>query len=555
MLSDNPKIREGIVHQRRGDLRAAEECYTAVLAQQPEHADALHYLGLVRFQQGQLQEARQLMSRSAKADPGQANTWSDLGMVLVRLEQTEDALSAFENALKLAPEHPDALNNMSQALRKLGRFAQARPLLEKLHALKPAATAVLYALADTQNKLGDVDTAIRSYQQALKMAPEDPRIRLGLGDAYESNGKFTQARMQYLAILRRDPNSALALARLLQLRDGSPEDEQVEQAKKLADATSTKEDGQVRLNIALGYYHDRQGEYDEAFARLQRGYSVLAKREPFDSDGYTRAIDALISELPGDFFEQAANSGLDTERPIFVVGMPRSGTTLTEQILASHSAVEAGGELSSLLKVSYQIQEMSASREPYPRGLKSVDQAALATMAKRYLEDIDKISSTALRVTDKLPFNFMHLGVIALLFPNARVIHCRRHPVDNCLSCYFTSFADQIRFANQLETLGRYYLDYQRLMQHWHEVLPIEIFDLQYEALVEDTENTVRGLIEHCGLPWEDACLAFHKTQRAVRTPSRWQVRQPIYKGSMQRWRNYEHQLQPLIDKLAPLLD
>lgn len=555
MLPVNPRIREGIALQRRGNVRAAATLYAEALQERPDDPQALHYMGLAQFQLGALAEAEQLLSRSAERDPSEANTWSDLGMVRLKLDQPEESLPAFTRALELAPEHPDALNNMSQALRKLGRFAQAKALLERLVTLKPKAVPAQYALADTQNKLGEVEAAIRTFQQALKLAPDDPRIRLGLGDAYESNGKFRQARMQYLSILRRDPDNALALARLLQLRDATPEPEQIERARQLADDPATKEDGRIRLNVALGYYHDRQKQHEEAFQRLQRGYDVLARRDPFDSDGYTRAIDALIGELTADFFASAPTSGIDSERPVFVVGMPRSGTTLTEQILASHSQVAAGGELSSLLKVSYQTKELSRTGEPYPRGLKSIDTEGLAEMARRYLGDLDRISENADRVTDKLPFNFMHLGVIALLFPNARIIHCRRHPLDNCLSCYFTSFADQIRFANQLDTLGRYYLDYDRLMKHWHEVLPVEIFDLQYETLIEDTEPTVRALIDHCGLPWEDACLSFHETQRAVRTPSRWQVRQPIYKGSMQRWRNYERELQPLVEILSPVLD
>ena len=554
MLPSNPRIREGIALQRRGQVRAAAAVYDGLLKEQPDHPQALHYMGLAIFQLGQPAEAEKLLSRSAELDPGDANTWSDLGMVRMRLEQTEEALPAFEHALALQPDHPDALNNMAQGLRKLGRFARARPLLERLAALKPGVPSVLNALADTLNKLSEVDAAIDVYQQALKVAPDDARIRLGLGDACESAGRFRQAKMQYLAILRREADHPLALARLLQLRDASPDEAQVEQARALADSASTREDGRVRLNIALGYYHDRQKQYEEAFSRLQKGYDVLARREPFDSDGYTRAIDALIEELTGDFFASAPNSGNTSERPVFVVGMPRSGTTLTEQILASHSQVAAGGELSSLLKVSYQIQELSTNGEPYPRGLKSIGSAGLAEMAGRYLGDLERISATAARVTDKLPFNFMHLGVIALLFPNARIIHCRRQPLDNCLSCYFTSFADQIGFANRLESLGRYYLDYDRLMRHWHEVLPVEIHDLQYESLIDDTEDQVRQLVAHCGLDWEDACLAFHETRRAVRTPSRWQVRQPIYRGSMQRWRNYERQLQPLVDILQPVL-
>jgi len=360
--------------------------------------------------------------------------------------------------------------------------------------------------------------------------------------------------MQYLAILRRESESPLALSRLLQMRDGEVDPEWVETARRLAENPETPEDGRIRLNIALGYHADRAGQYRAAFQHLRLGYDAQAARDPFDSDGYSRAIDRLVNTLDRSFYEQATDSGLDSQRPIFVVGMPRSGTTLTEQILASHSQVAAGGEMSMLLKVSYQVGELSRSGKPYPEGLHTTGRVSLRRMGRRYLEQLDRVSTSADRVTDKLPFNFMHLGVIALLFPQAKVIHCQRHPLDNCLSCYFTSFADQIHFANRLDTLGRYYLDYHRLMQHWHDVLPIEILDLPYENMVNDTQGQVAKLLDHCGLPWEDACLDFHRTERGVRTPSRWQVRQPIYKGSVQRWRHYAEELEPLRRILAPIL-
>lgn len=549
------KIREGLALQRRGELDAAAAIYTALLRDDPDQPAVLHYLGLLCFQQGRLGEAQKLLSRSLERAPRNPNAWSDLGMVKVRLDLTDEALRAFDNALQLAPDHPDALNNKAQALRKLGRFDQARPLLEHLVDLQPEAATPLYALADVQHKTGAVERAIETFQQALRLRPDDRRIRLGLGDACETAGRFKQARLQYLAVLRREPDSPLALARLLQLREGEVEPAWVERAQTLADDPATPEDGRIRLNVALGYYYDRQQQFAEAFQHLETGYDVLARREPFDSDGYRRAIDGLIDELTEDFFATAPTSGVDSQRPIFIVGMPRSGTTLTEQILASHSQVAAGGELSMLLKVSYQIRELSSTGEPYPRGLKHVGRIGLRQMARRYLAHLDKVSSDAGRVTDKLPFNFMHLGVIALLFPQARIIHCRRHPLDNCLSCYFTSFADQIRFANRLDTLGHYYLQYDRLMQHWQDVLPVEIFDLDYEELIDDTEGRIRALLEHCGLPWEDACLSFYETQRGVRTPSRWQVRQPIYRGSVERWRNYEQQLRPLREILTPVLE
>lgn len=550
----DPRLREAIELQRRGEIAAAAQIYGRILHAEPEHWQALHYMGLAQLQQGRLKEAEVLLSRSVAIEPRNANAWSDLGSARVKADAPQEALEPFSRALELAPDHSDALANMARALRQLGRFDQARALLERLVALQPGQPGPLRGLADMQVKSGDVATAIGTFQEALKLDPDDPRIRLGLGDACESAGRFRQARMQYLAILRRAPESPLALARLLQMRDGEVDSEWVETARRLAEDPATPEDGRIRLDIALGYHADRGGAYAAAFRHLRRGYDAQAEREPFDSAGYSRAIDRLVQTLDRSFYAGATDSGLDSQRPIFVVGMPRSGTTLTEQILASHSRVAAGGEMSSLLKVSYQIGEHSRSGKPYPEGLLTTGRVALRRMGRRYLEQLDKVSPSADRITDKLPFNFMHLGVIALLFPGAKVVHCRRHPLDNCLSCYFTSFADQIRFANRLDTLGRYYLDYHRLMQHWREVLPIEILDLQYEDMVDDTEGQVRALLEHCGLEWEDACLDFHRTERGVRTPSRWQVRQPIYRGSVQRWRNYEEELMPLREILAPIL-
>lgn len=554
-MPDDATIRQGIARQRRGEFDAAAAIYTGMLERQPDHAVALHYLGLLRFQQDRLEEAGRLLDRSLQREPGNANAWSDLGMVRVRAGMPDQALECFSKALVIAPNHPDALNNMAQALCKQSRFDQARAPLERLVALEPASAAARYSLADVQYKSNDVTAAIASYQKAVRLAPDDRRIRLGLGEACESAGRFKQAKLQYLTVLRRDPKSPLALAKLLQLRAGEIDAAWVERARSLADDPDTPEEGRIRLNIALGYYHDRHKEHAEAFRRLRLGYDAQAVREPFDADGYTRAIDSLIDVLDSEFFRMAPTSGIESERPIFVVGMPRSGTTLTEQILASHSRVAAGGELSALLNVSYQIRELSHTREPYPHGLRKIGRIGLRRMARRYLAQLERISTDADRITDKLPFNFMHIGVIALLFPNARIVHCRRHPLDNCLSCYFTSFADQIRFANRLETLGRYYLDYHRLMHHWHAVLPVKIFDLQYEAMVDDTEGQVRALLDHCGLDWENACLSFHETERGVRTPSRWQVRQPIYTGSVQRWRNYASELAPLRSILASLLE
>ncbi len=550
----NPQIRRGIELQRDGELEAAAALYERVLRQEPGNAEALHYLGLVSYQRGDLRAAEELMSQSLRIDPSDANTCSDLGMVKVKREQYADSLPLFSRALAINAHHLDALNNMATALKALHSFDRAVPLYRLMAKLQPRSASVLCNLADVQFRSGDESGAIVSYQKAIRLKPGDKRARIGLGDAYESAGKFRQARLQYLAVLRRDESSPLALSKLIQLRDGEPEDRWVHRAHALLQDPDTGREGNMRLNIALGHYYDRTKLFSKAFACLKAGNDSRIEQEGFDAEAGSREISRLMGVLTREFFQSAPTSGLMSERPVFIVGMPRSGTTLTEQVLASHSRVAAGGELSALLRASFQVREFSRNKQPYPLGLTEIGRMGLSRLASSYLARIEKVSPTARMVTDKLPFNFMHVGMIALLFPKAKIVHCSRHPIDNCLSCYFTSFADQIRFANSLDTLGQYYLDYHRLMRHWHDVSPIRIFDLKYEDMVADTENSVRRLLDYCQLGFEAACLDFHETARGVRTPSRWQVRQPIYSSSVQRWRNYESQLEPLRRTLEPVL-
>ena len=320
----------------------------------------------------------------------------------------------------------------------------------------------------------------------------------------------------------------------------------MEAAQELAERGDRESEATSRLHIGLAHHFDGVGAYDAAFRHLKQGRDFHARLRPFNSDGYSSAVTTLIDELTKDFFQSVPRRAGSSGRPIFIVGMPRSGTTLTEQVLASHSGVAAGGELAALPRASFRVQELSAEHRPYPYGLKSLSAASLESLADEYLQQLGRIDSGNRKVTDKLPFNFMHLGLIALMFPDAKVVHCRRDPMDNCMSCYFTNFAEEVQFADDLETLGRYYADYHRLMRHWSGALPLEMFDLQYEDLVRDTEATMRDLLAYCELEWEPACLKYYETQRGIRTPSRWQVRQPIYGRSIARWRHYQEHLEPL---------
>ncbi len=554
-MTKNPTIKQGIALQREGNLRGAASLYREVLNAEKENAEALHYLGLVHYQLGELDQADTLITRSLDIDSSCANTCNDLGMVKVALKQYAEALPHFARALRLKSNHTDALSNLAIALKKLHRFEQAIPVCKRLLELNPQSAQTHCDLAEAQYHTSRLADAIHNYKKAIELDPDCKQARTGLGEALESDGKFKQSKLQYLAVLRRNAHDPGALAKLLQLREGTIDEKWVTCARDLVNSETIEREDKTRLCIALGHYFDRNKAYDDAFRYLELGYSAQLESEPaFNSAEFSKAVEILIELFSKEFFQTAPTSQVESDRPIFILGMPRSGTTLTEQILASHSNVVAAGELSMLSIVSHQTQEFSMNNQPYPYSLINIDHAGLSKLATIYLNRLNEVSSTAPFVTDKYPFNFMLVAVIAVLFPKAKIIHCRRHPIDNCLSCYFTSFADQIKFANSLETLGRYYLDYDRLMKHWDDVLPGRIFEMQYEDLINDTKGKILELLEYCQLEWEESCLTFYETKRGIRTPSRWQVRQPIYASSMQRWRNYEENLAPLKRMLIPLL-
>ncbi len=277
----------------------------------------------------------------------------------------------------------------------------------------------------------------------------------------------------------------------------------------------------VRLRLALARYHDGHGHYDIAFEHLQQGKSLHFKNHAFDSDAFTTDIDR---RMRGSIGLSVRGGKAGAARPIFIVGMPRSGTTLVEQILASHSRVAGGGELPTIMNIAADLQRLAGGNPPG-----GLPEEVRDGLAQRYMGALKALPPGASFITDKMPFNFLHLDLIASLFPDAAIIHCRRGALDTCLSCYFTDFSEKLPFASDLGVLGRYWRDYHRLMEHWKAALPGRVLDVRYEQLVGDTATVVGEMLEFCALPWEDACLQFYRTSRAVRTPSRWQVRQPIY--------------------------
>jgi tetratricopeptide (TPR) repeat protein len=423
--------------------------------------------------------------------------------------------------VSLKPDFPHALNNLGASLRSLGRPGEAIPVLQRALALKPDFIEAWANLASTQEELGEIAAALSTVRKALAI----------------------------------NPTSAHAWHTLSGLKTFAADDPDIppmEAALAAAEARRARDD-RISLSFALGKAWMDLRDADRAFTYLDAANQLRRATFTYDVEAEARAFDDAAKAFTPELMRHLAGAGDPSELPIFVVGMPRSGTTLVEQILASHPLVHGAGELKVLEETLIAAAARGDIDPVYPQMAQSLTPASLAKLGRAYVDQVAALGPGKERVVDKMPGNFRLAGLIHLMLPNARIIHCRRDPVDTCLSCYAQNFAIGQRFAFELRELGLYYRAYERLMARWRAVLPADRFlEVTYEEVVDDLEGQARRLIAFCGLPWDEACLKFYETRRPVRTASVSQVRQPIYRSSVARWKPYEHQLAPLIEALAP---
>jgi len=536
---------------KQGDGKSAVAYVQTLLRDHPDDSAVLRCLALGYLQQQQLIEAERYLIRALHIAPDSPDLLSDLGVVRLKQRAFDEAVCLLTRALQIDPAHSDALRNLAATFSALRQPRRAKVCLDRLACILPFAADVYVRSCKNSLALDEVEQAVRYGRKAVRLAPDSSAARLSLAEALETRGAFQQAKYQYLSILTRDPDHAIALSKLLSLREVNAAQPYESQAQQLLNGAKLKESDRVRLHLGLARYYDEGRNYQAAFEHLHAGNSIRFRNHMFDSATFSQSVDDVIKAFTPQFMQSLPSHGSRSTRPIFIVGMPRSGTTLVEQILASHSKVQAGGELSTVENIVSQLNQAGMA---YPAQIQKLDAGSLGRLAKQYLDRLEAISRDAPRVTDKMPFNFMHLGLIVAMFPNSKIIHCQRDARDTCLSCYFTTFSEHLQFASSLETLGKYYLNYRRLMTHWRTVLPMSFLDVQYEKLVVNTEKEISELLRFCDLDWESGCMNFHQSERSIRTPSRWQVRKPIYRHSMGRWRHYESSLQPLVEILSPVL-
>lgn len=400
---------------------------------------------------------------------------------------------------------------------------------------------------------GDLAAALAHYRRALTLKPDLADAYNNMGNVLKELGQLHEAQDAYLQAIRLDPNIAGVYVNLADSKKFVPGDPHLATMEALAAKTDglSKTD-RLQLDFALGKAYGDLKDYRRSFAHFLAGNAAKRATLAYDEASVFDLFDRIEAIFTRDLIAQKSGSGDPSRMPIFVIGMPRSGTTLIEQIIASHPLVHGAGELQTFNDVILTVRGPDGNALRYPDFVPALDAAALRQIGTRYVADVRKLAPSGERVTDKMPSNYYFAGLINLALPNAKIIHSVRNPVDTCISCFSKLFTAEQNHTYDLGELGRYYKRYEMLMAHWRRVLPAQtILDVRYEDVVADLEKQARRIIEYCGLPWDDRCLSFHETERPVRTASATQVRQPIYKSAVGRWRVYEGQLEPLLRGLG----
>jgi tetratricopeptide (TPR) repeat protein len=500
------------LHQA-GRLAEAEIWYRRVLAARPDHTNALNLLGIVASQMGRHELAVELILQAIQRDGRVASYFSNLGTVFFGQGKLDEAVGAYRQAISIKPDYAEAYCNLGSALEQQGEF----------------------------------DEAVASYRQAIDIKPDYADAYSNLGVALEEQGKFDEARNALEKAIELAPRRAVTYRLLGDVKQFDASDPHLAAMEKLArDMVSLSAEDQIDLHFALAKAYGDIGNHERSFRNLLQGNALKRQRISHNDVDTHTLFNRIQNVFTLELMRGKRGQGDPSTKPVFIIGMARSGTTLVEQILASHPSVYGAGEVNYMTNA---VAKLNGSLH-FPEIVSSMDDEHLRQLGASYVSSINNLAPHAERIVDKLPTNFLFAGLIHLALPNARIIHTRRDPIDTCLSCFSKLFTKGHLYSYDLAELGRYYRAYEMLMEHWRRILPPGVMlEVQYEDVTEDLESAARRIVAHCGLEWDDACLSFYETARPVRTTV--QVRQPIYRSSVGRWRHYQQQLGPLLRALG----
>ena len=504
--------------------------------------------------EGRIDEAERIYRRVLRKNPDNVDALRLLALLAMRVDRQDDAESLLQRAIEIAPDFLLALLDLGRLRKEQDRYEEALECFDRVIALEPSQPQAHFLRAATLARASFTRESIDAYRSCLAVRPGHVGALLGLGHVLKAMGDYDAAVASYLACMREAPDFGETYWSLANLKTYRFDDATVAEMETRAAASGANDQSVVNFHFALGKAYEDRGDYERAWDHYRRGNVSQRAQVKYDPVQTAVMNDRILGVFDAALIEKLRGAGDPDPSPIFILGLPRSGSTLLEQILATHTDVEGTSELPYVGRLATSLNLNRPDGVNYPEATRELGPSNLSAMGRDYLARARMHRrSGASRFIDKMPNNFPNAGLIALVLPNAKIIDARRHPLDACLSNYRQLFAKGQNFTYDLTEIGEYYLEYQRMMDHWHEVLPDRVLTVQYEDVVADFEPQVRRLLAFCGLPWQDACLRFYESERPVRTPSAEQVRQPIYDRSVGHWKNYAHHLGELLDVIAPI--
>ena len=505
------ELYKGIRHVKAGRLKLAEESYKKVLKKDKNNIDALRLLGLLAFKTKDYEIAERLFLKVLQLDPSFSLAWDNLAKLYRIQNKLLKSIPAFENLIKLDPRNFEALVSLGTVYIKLSKYHEG----------------------------------IKLYEESLKIKPENPRVYLSLGHALKTIGEREKSEAAYHNAINYFSLSGEAYWSLANLKTYKFSDKEIINMESSL-TKNIHPNELTQMHFALGKAYESKRQFDKSFEHYAEGNWQQRKQISYNAEDYKISIDELI-----DFFDKNKNlynakAQSNFDDPIFILGLPRSGSTMIEQILSSHSLIEGTQELPNILTISRDIKLID-QKKGYPNNLLGLDQSSFDDLGKKYIDETKWARSSTPYFIDKMPNNFVHIGLIKLILPKAKIIDARRNPMDTCFSCFKQYFAKGQHFTYDLDDIARYYKDYVRLMDYWKKLFPEEIFTINYEQVIDNPNERIRDLLEFCNVKFEDNCINFHKSKRPVKTASSEQVRQPMYKTGLDYWKNYSNNLDTLL--------
>jgi tetratricopeptide (TPR) repeat protein len=559
-LALDPRLIEALVNKARA-LAALEQYETALgvvdqaLALRPDHALAWLARANVLADDNRLDEALAACERVIAAKPDLPEAWVSRGSVYSKLDRPQEALVSYDKAVQLRPENAEAWSSRGSVLLKLHRNHDARIAFDKALELAPDSAFAWLGRGDVLVEFSRYDDALMAFNKAIELKSDFAAAHSSMSHLLRIMGRMDEAQDALRQAIKLKPDNGVFYQNLIEMKKIGPGDPDLAAMEELDTERLSNADRKL-LHFALGKAYADLRDYRRSFRHYLAGNAAERASIEYNEPATFAYFDDIEKNFTPELIAAKSGMGLPSSRPIFVVGMPRSGSTLVEQILASHSQVTGAGEIdafsNAIVDSVIDLHHADGSQMRFPGFASALSETTIKSIGEKYLERLAAFAPQGERATDKMLMNYFYVGLIHLALPNAVILHTVRDPVDTCISCFSKKFTYGINYTYDLGELGRYYTRYRRLMEHWHRVLPVgRILDVKYEDVVADLEGQARRILAHCGLQWEDRCLAFHETERPVRTASVGQVRQPIYKSSVGRWREYEDYLGPLLQGLG----